>query len=799
MHRTGSFRRSFLALCILLLLQGSTTLAQGPQHARVRVPLTDLPAGAGDLLRLGIAADHGALRPGVSLTTDLSADEMDLLQQAGIGFEVLIPDVRAYYAARATETAPLQARGGGQDCAPQPYFPVPQHVAPGTMGGFHTWQEMVGILDAMYAAYPELISPKVSIGESWEGRPLYMVRISNMPNVDQDKPEVLYDALHHAREPASLSQLIFYMWYLLENYGTDPEVTYLLENIEMYFVPCVNPDGYEYNRSNSPSGGGMWRKNRRNNGDGSFGVDLNRNYGHEWGYNDIGSSTNPGSDLYRGPSAFSEPETQAMRDLCNAREFRLALNYHTFGDLLIYPWGYLPSYYTPDSALFTHIGRLLTRDNHYMYGTADQTVNYTTNGSSDDWMYGEQGTKPKIFSMTPEAGLESDGFWPAAWRIPDICQVNMGQNLRMAHLAGRYAEASDRSGPVVWGDEQHLRFDLTRYGLEPGTFTVSLIPLTAGVVAGPAVAFDNMDLLETRTDSIAVSLPLSLQSGDPVTLVLNVSNGAYTLRDTLTKMYGLPAIAFNDPLDNASQWSPSNWGTTTSTWYSAPRSMTDSPSGNYQNNTQNTLEIAEAIDLSDATSATLVFMAKWDIEPRYDQVQVLASADGSSWTPLCGRYTRAGSADQSEGEPVFDGRQPHWVEESMDLNAFVGGPVRLRFRLTSDGALREDGFYFDDLQVITTLATITAHDEHADDDRSLQCHPNPATGQVRVHYRSVAGGATALWMHDALGALVERTALPGAHGSVAVDLAGRTAGVYLLTLVSDGVPYARQRLVIAAR
>src|SRR5690606_19426980 len=138
----------------------------------------------------------------------------------------------------------------------------------------------------------------------------------------------------------------------------------------------------------------------------------------------------------------------------------IALNYHTFGDLLVYPWGYLPSYYTPDSAVFANYGRLLTRENHYVYGTADQTVNYTTNGSSDDWMYGEQGTKPKILSMTPEAGLESDGFWPQAWRIPDICQVNMGQNLLMAHLAGRYAEATDRSGPVVWGSDAHIPFDL---------------------------------------------------------------------------------------------------------------------------------------------------------------------------------------------------------------------------------------------------------------------------------------------------------------------------------------------------
>src|SRR5690606_38361948 len=127
----------------------------------------------------------------------------------------------------------------------------------------------------------------------------------NDPDTDQGKPEVFYNSLHHAREPASLSQVVYYMWHLLETYGTDPETTYLLDNTEMYFVPCVNPDGYVHNETTDPNGGGMWRKNRRDNGDGTFGIDLNRNYGHFWGLDDTGSSPNPESDVYRGPSAFS--------------------------------------------------------------------------------------------------------------------------------------------------------------------------------------------------------------------------------------------------------------------------------------------------------------------------------------------------------------------------------------------------------------------------------------------------------------------------------------------------------------
>ncbi len=94
---------------------------------------------------------------------------------------------------------------------------------------------------------------------------------------------MLYTALTHAREPASVQQLLYFMYYILENYGVDDEITDIVDNTELYFVPCVNPDGYVYNQMESPQGGGMWRKNRRNNGDGSFGVDLNRNFGYKWG------------------------------------------------------------------------------------------------------------------------------------------------------------------------------------------------------------------------------------------------------------------------------------------------------------------------------------------------------------------------------------------------------------------------------------------------------------------------------------------------------------------------------------
>ena len=113
------------------------------------------------------------------------------------------------------------------------------------MGGFYTLSEVIGELDNMKIQYPILISTKISIGNSVENRPIYTVKISDNPEFDENEPEILYTALHHAREPQSMMQMIYFMYYLLENYNTDPSVQYLVNNRELYFIPVVNPDGYE--------------------------------------------------------------------------------------------------------------------------------------------------------------------------------------------------------------------------------------------------------------------------------------------------------------------------------------------------------------------------------------------------------------------------------------------------------------------------------------------------------------------------------------------------------------------------
>ena len=253
----------------------------------------------------------------------------------------------------------------------------------GSMGGFYTFDEVVAQLDTMKLLYPNLITKKDSIGSSIEGRTIWAVKISDNPDINEDEPQVFYNSLIHAREPEGMETVIYFMYYLLENYGKDPEVTYLVNNRELYFVPVVNPDGYVYNEQISPDGGGLWRKNRRDNGGGIFGVDLNRNFGYKWGYDDIGSSPDSTDDDYRGVEPFSELETKAVRDFCIKHNFLICINYHTYSNLIVPPWEYnlKPS---QDSSIFNSLISLANPLNGYHNG-----IWYTSNGTADDWMYGE--------------------------------------------------------------------------------------------------------------------------------------------------------------------------------------------------------------------------------------------------------------------------------------------------------------------------------------------------------------------------------------------------------------------------
>ncbi len=308
-------------------------------------------------------------------------------------------------------------------------------------GGLHSFAEMRTELELIAAANPA-IARLDSIGNSWEGRPILCLKISDNVNSTEDEPKLLYMGLHHAREWISLEVPLRFAMMLADSYGVSPAWTELVDGREFYIIPCVNPDGfvYDYNTNN------YWRKNRRNNGS-SYGVDLNRNYdgsqngdpAGNWG--GAGSSHTPSSETYCGPSAFSEPEAQAVRDLCLAVPFDLTMSYHTYSELVMWPWGYTGSP-TPDnvilSVLGTQMAALISSETGSGTYTPQQMMSlYATTGTSEDWIYGysRYQTPKTAFAFITEMAYY-DFHDTATSQVNQICAENLEAALYMAQMAG---------------------------------------------------------------------------------------------------------------------------------------------------------------------------------------------------------------------------------------------------------------------------------------------------------------------------------------------------------------------------
>lgn len=696
-----------LFVFILSLIFVSQILAQnGQRYDQIRIEKPTIET-VQLIQSLGIPLEHAHGSLGRFLEFIISESEARLLDENGIAYRTTIQDVGKFYAERSKEVTfdeqllreSLSVKDFGF----------------GSMGGFYTFDEVVEQLDSLFYLYPNVVTEKVSIGTSIEGRPIWMVKISDNPTVDEDEPEIFYNALHHAREPQGMMTVLYFMWYLCKNYGSEPEVTYLVDNRELYFVPVVNPDGYVYNEIKNPNGGGLWRKNRRDNGDGSFGVDLNRNYEYEWGRDDEGSSPNTFSNVYRGTAPFSEPETRTIRDFCITHNFKLTLNYHTYSNLLIYPWGYERDLETPDSLIYREYATNMTQFNGYTYGTGNQTVGYIVNGDSDDWMYGEQTDKNKILAMTPEVGGSNDGFWPSRERIFPLAEENLFPNLFLAHVAGSYYMVKDfniADGNVNPGATTELSLEVKNLGLMDGTAEVTAYlasndPYVNFLDEFPVISFGIIPSRMTATESITMEISADASNGYIASFQADIYEGnTFITSQEFEFVVGTPIFVFTDFAENGTDnwYTGVNWDTV-STAYEGNFSFHDSPEGDYISNAHNVMTLKTGVDISSANAAFLEFWTKWEIEGNWDFGQVEISIDGgNSWTPLAGKYTNTGSGKgvQPLGEPGYEGFQNQWVKESINISNYIGNSdVRFRFELQSDGFLEFDGWYVDKISVVT--------------------------------------------------------------------------------------------------
>jgi len=788
--------KKLFLFCFVMLIISEASISQTQKYSRVKI-LTD-GKGLQKLAQVGVCIDHGDSKKNFFFVSDFSEREINIIKEKGFNYEIQIDDVQQFYKEQNNPSSnkyvpvPEPMTHG---CNSTINFPTPANFTLGSMGGYFTYNEILNKLDSMAILFPNLVKAKTPLDSlTRENRPVYWLKISDNPNVDETEPEMLYTAVHHAREPNSVSQLIMYMYYLLENYNTNPEIKYLVDNLEMYFVPVINPDGYIYNETTNPGGGGMWRKNRRDNLDGEFGVDLNRNYGYNWGFDNNGSDPNTSSDTYRGDTLFSEPETQNMRNFCNARQFKLTLNYHTYGNLLIYPWGYQPNIYTPDSAQFVEYAKYLTWQNHYNYGTANQTVEYVVNGSSDDWMYGEQSSKAKILAMTPEAGDAANGFWPPQNLIVSICKENITQNLHAAHLLLKHAVATDEEPRYISSQNGFFNYNIKCLGMDaPATFTVSVIPISPAITSvGSPKTYSNFTLLQEANDSISFVISPSATQGQTLQYILSVSNGLYTRSDTIEKVFGTPTIMFSSNGNSMTGWTSSTgWGVDNNIFYSPTGSIADSPNINYGGNDSTRIRTTTAMNLTGALSATLSFRARWEVEPRFDYVEVMASTNGGgSYTALCGKYTKPGNAYQDNLQPIYDGFMFPWVREEVDLDNYVNQNLLIRFMLKSDWGNEYGGFFFDDLKVEAIISASSVNEFGNEIQFSIS--PNPTDGKFQLAIGNLQ--FSKIQITDVLGNIIMSSLI--SHRSSVVDLSGIPKGIYFVKVVDESGNFGVRKIVL---
>ncbi len=303
----------------------------------------------------------------------------------------------------------------------------------GLNGAYHSYQETAQELKKLASTYPSL-SRLLIIGKSLEQRNIYALKISRNPGSDEEKPGVVFLGCHHAREWISVEVPLLLGKYLLENYSSDSRVKSLVDSAMIWIIPLVNPDGLEYSILNYR----LWRKNRRYNPDGSYGVDLNRNYSYAWGYDDYGSSPTPSSAVFRGAAPFSEPETEAIRNFFSSRRLSAALSYHSYSQMILYPWGYTdqPAEDEPLlAALASEMAGLIYQVNGRLYQTGRaSSLLYVTNGDFTDWAYGTFRI-PAFTVELPPVDLLEGGFLNSEDDINSIFLENLPAALYLIEWA----------------------------------------------------------------------------------------------------------------------------------------------------------------------------------------------------------------------------------------------------------------------------------------------------------------------------------------------------------------------------
>lgn len=384
----------------------------------------------------------------------LDRQSLPMLNVIGIRWQLLIPDVQPLVDAQKDRSAPA-----GDDWYTQ----------------YRTYAEVSSYVDQLVTDYPAL-AQRIDFGTSLEGRPLFAIRIANPATGGEGSPTILLNGCQHAREWIAVMVPMYIAEHFLAGYETDPDIKRLVNRVNLIVVPITNPDGYVYSWEHER----LWRKNRRNNGGGSYGVDLNRNWGYNWGGE--GSSGKRNSDIYRGAGPFSEPETSALRDLVTADLSIVShVDIHSYSQLVLYPWDSIPSA-PPDLESLNGLSRLMAAEIKSVHNETYRVMMgydlYPAAGTAMDWTYGDQG----ILSFTFEL---RDRGWHGFMLPPDQILPNCEEIFpAVTALADQFSQLTLHVDPLFAGQQTTLRV----YQADPDTMVYFVYSLDGeGSVYVPAL------------------------------------------------------------------------------------------------------------------------------------------------------------------------------------------------------------------------------------------------------------------------------------------------------------------------
>lgn len=589
-------------LTVLFFLAGCVSLSPGSEKRIVRVQLKN-------------AQQLNLLQNSFDLAAQPAADVIDL-----------VVDDR--------QEARLRALGFQPYSLP-PEWPELRKRADGAddMGLYHTYAEMIDELKQVVQQYPHIAQLQV-IGHSVEDREIYAIKISDYPHLEEIyEPAVLYVGNIHAREIITPEIILYFLQHLVQRYGTDERITRIVNERQLWLVPTLNPDGHVHVETVDV----WWRKNRRLNADSSYGVDLNRNFSYHWGVDNIGSSPIPYDDTYRGPQAFSEPESQTIRDLVRTRHFIAAIFYHSYGRSWLFPWS---SEYrqTPHHDVFLEMSRHMTQGNDYVIGNVGTGAIYVVNGDTDDYLYGDRVEKNLIFPFSPEVG---NTFRQREASILRLVDENLPANVYLAEIANLLEEDPARifapGAPLAHVSAVD----------DDGHCTLSWQPTADSVNQARFFKIQQLTGFATRND--------------------NAEQSSAVLQ-----------------YDNFSVTQTRCWNGLAS-YYSATQHPIRS-------------NLSWRFPITVETGQVFSFKAWYELESGFDYFYVQASADqGKTYVNLAGSHTRS---DNPYGRNIGNGvtgSSDGWQTLSFDLHAFTGQQTLLRIRHYTEGLDPHAGLYIDDI------------------------------------------------------------------------------------------------------